>query len=148
MRDRYNQGLFPSADRLIMPPKFKRWLKKIRLKSAFVLFTAVVALSLLLCFSYTGSVSPNDALSKVEMGPCEVSILSSPRLLTTDNSSVIPFQNKLTRSFYFPEITGAQRCFVSARRSYKPKRGAVSCEIHIAWYGNQAKSLQQVLHHC
>ena len=73
-----------------MPPKLKQWLKKIRLKSAFVLFTAVVALSLLLCFSYTGSVSPNDALSKLEMGPCEVSILFSPRLLTTDNSSAIP----------------------------------------------------------
>ena len=73
-----------------MPPKLKQWLKKIRLKSAFVLFTAVVALSLLLCFSDTGSVSPNDALSKLEMGPCEVSILFSPRLLTTDNSSAIP----------------------------------------------------------
>jgi hypothetical protein len=90
-----------------MPPKFKQWLKKIRLKSAFVLFTAVVALSLLLCFSYTGSVSPIDGLSKVEMGPCEVSILSSPRLLTTDNSSVIPCKTSLTRSFCFPEITGA-----------------------------------------
>jgi hypothetical protein len=87
MRDRYNQGLFPSADILIM---FKQWLKKIRLKSAFVLLTAVVALLLLLCFSYTGSVSPNDALSKIETGPCEVSILFSPRLLTTDDSSVIP----------------------------------------------------------
>jgi len=84
---RYNQGLFPSADRLIMPPKFKHWLKKIRLKSAFVLFTAVVALSLLLCFSYTGSVSPNDGLSKVEMGPCEVSILSSPRIVIVYNCS-------------------------------------------------------------
>lgn len=90
MRDRYNQGLFLSADRLILCLKLQQRLKKIRLKSAFVLFTAVVALSLLLCFSYTGSVSPNDALSKLETGPCEVSILFSPRLLTTDDSSVIP----------------------------------------------------------
>jgi hypothetical protein len=58
-------------------------LKTLRRHNIYIyIYIVVVAFSLLLRFSYTGSVSPNGALSNVVTGPCEMSILFwGPKLM-------------------------------------------------------------------